>query len=73
MSQARQPGYQTSLSQAATIAETEPDEPEGPDCHHDPVWIESGTCMACEPAWSTGDDAESYREQNPDIYGRNPL
>lgn len=73
MSQARPTVYQTSLSQAATIAETAPEDSDDPDCPHDPVWYESGSCMLCDPKWATGADGESYREQHPDVYGRNPL
>lgn len=64
--------YQTPITGFQFIGDLEDDQHDQ-DCPHDDVWFESGSCMLCEPAWATGEEAESYRDQNPDVYGRNPL
>jgi len=35
---------------AAASDDSPQDDPEAPDCHHDPVWTESGVCMRCQGA-----------------------
>lgn len=32
------------------------------DCGHEDIWMESGSCMACEPAWQTPAERESREE-----------
>jgi len=65
-------GEPEAFEQAADAAASDDnlqDDPEVPDCHHDPVWYESGTCMACEPQAGAALDVSTKRELGADAGG----
>lgn len=73
------PGQQATLAEACELAQngSDGDESDGgpetaqdtPDCHHEPVWYESGTCMACEPAGRGSEERNVERELTRDAAG----